>query len=147
MLKLKMFIIAIFVLEVSSGCSIITTRKALREVEHLLDSSPYEALVVLSQIDSSSLWFKPLRVRHSLYSSIAMDNIHINNGRYVNKMEEANSWYRRFGNFTHRISAKYYFGDQLYDSGNLAEAAVQMMIVEQEARLKKKWIYVLERAQ
>ena len=141
MLKLKMFIIAIFVLEVSSGCSIITTRKALREVEHLLDSSPYEALVVLSQIDSSSLWFKPLRVRHSLYSSIAMDNIHINNGRYVNKMEEANSWYRRFGNFTHRISAKYYFGDQLYDSGNLAEAAVQMMIVEQEARLKKKWIY------
>lgn len=141
MLKLKMFIIAIFVLVVCSGCSIITTRKALREVEGILDERPAEALCTLDSIDLTVLRCKPMRMHFDLLYAIALDKNHIDDGRYADEMANVAAWYERFGNRNSKLRAKYYYGDQLRGAGLLEEAAVQFVGSGKEAVKNEEWFF------
>ena len=122
-----------------SGCGNREVRQTIREVEAILDERPEEALTTLDTIDSTSLRFKPLRMRHDLLYAIVLDKNHIDDGRYVQEMTDVTEWYERFGNKTNKLKSRYYYGDQLRGAGRFEEAAVQFMRSEKEAIRQKDW--------
>ena len=122
-----------------SGCGNREVRQTMREVETILNDRPIEALATLEKIDSASLAFKPLRMRHDLLYAIALDKNHVDDGRYVQEMTEVAEWYGRFGNKTNKLTSRYYYGDQLRGAGRLEEAAVQFMRSENEAIDQDDW--------
>ena len=138
-MRIKAYIFACVTVLVLSGCGNRDVRQTLKEVEAILNERPEEALASLDDIDSTSLGFKPLRMRHNLLYSIALDKNHIDDGRYVEEMAVVADWYEQFGDKNNKLKAKYYYGDQLRGAGRLEEASVQFMRSEKEAVEQEDW--------
>lgn len=137
--RIQTCIIIAFTSLILSGCENLEVRRVLREVEAILDERPAEALEILEKIDSTSLRFKPIRMRFNLLYAIALDKNRFEDGRFVNEMADVADWYDRFGNHMDKTKAWYYYGDQLYDAGRLEESAVSFLRSEKEAVARKDW--------
>ena len=112
--------------------------QSLDKAEALLQDNPSESLAILDSLDSSS-WGKRSRSRLILLKAIALDKNHINDGRLADEMEEATAWYQHVGNRENRLSAEYYYGDQLRGAGRPDEAAVFFLRSEEEAVRQENW--------
>lgn len=138
-MRMRAYIFLCVTVLVLFGCRNHNVRQTLRSVEAVLVEQPEAALASLEEIDSTSLRFKPLRMRHDLLYAIALDKNHIDDGRYVNKMAEVADWFERFGDKNSKLRSKYYYGDQLRGAGRLEEASVQFMRSEKYAVAQRDW--------
>lgn len=137
--RIQTCIIIAFTSLILSGCGNLEVRRALSDVEAILDERPAEALETIEKIDSTSLRFKPLRMRRDLLYAIALDKNDVDDGGFASEAREVEEWYERFGDKSDKLRAMYYYGDQLRDAGRLEEATVQLMRSEKEAVKQENW--------
>lgn len=93
----------------------------LDKAEAIVQDAPDSALVLLQNVQSSSLRFKGTKARYALLYSIALDKCYIDI-QSDSIISEALSWYSKYGNKRKKMLANYYAGKVEYNAQNYSRS-------------------------
>ncbi|MBQ5984183.1 MAG: hypothetical protein IJL56_04345 [Bacteroidales bacterium] len=117
------------------------SQRALKEIESYIHERPDSAWTSLQTIDTAVFRTRSDQALYRLLTAIALDKNDMDDGSYVHEAALAADWFQCHGSSRHRMLALYYYGDQLYDSGNNTDAAIFFTLAAEEAENLQDWFY------
>ena len=113
----------------------------LDDIESYIQERPDSALASLRAIDTLHLTRNTDKAHYKLLTAWALDKNNVDDGACLSEAEDAAEWYKTHGSKRHRMLSQYYFGDQLYDSGDLSGAILSFAAARDLADAQEDWFY------
>ena len=120
------------------SCGHSRLSRNLSDIEFLLDSRPDSALVLIRQIDTTSLKGKAAKAKFSLLHAAALDKNYIDTAD-TRIARPAVDWYDRHGNPEERLKAWMYLGTEQFNGERYNEAIVSFSkAIEDTSEIRDK---------
>ncbi len=140
-MKLRTILLAVIALLPLVSCGNRAVSAQLDDIESYIHERPDSALAILQAFDTLRLSRNPDKAHFKLLTAWALDKNSVDNGGYLAEAGEAAEWYRTHGSKRHRMLSQYYYGDQLYDSGDLSGAILSFAAARDIADAQEDWFY------
>ena len=139
MFEIFRYHISFFLLFLGLFC--ISCGRNLADIESYIEERPDSAWTVLHEQDKPWALFPGRRAWYELLSAWSLERMGIDDGSLLDDMGHSAVWYEKHGSSRYWMLSQFFWGDQLFDSGDDTGAILRFRAAYDLAEARKDWLY------